>query len=590
DDDGPLALFLQGAAVNNCSPGFRSAANRRQLLFLPVTPFLTSTNGNQYYCGEIAPAPIALNTDTLDLPAPGGLFNPPPIGPRDGTAFDGVETQEWFTSLKLDWDIGGSGWVLTSTSGYRDYVNLFGTDSDHSDAFAIGAIPSFFPPPPRVVGYAPGEPLFANTNRNDIVDYSSELRIASPVDRRLRGVLGLYYYDQKDEGRDLTFEYPRRAELENESFTENQAIFGLLAYDITDRLTATVEIRYAEETKERDDYCDSLAGCTNTQFGDVGFGEKIFSAEETFTATDPRVTIDYQVTPDALLYGVYAKGSKPGGINGSVGLPVDAVFYEQEESDNFELGAKVSGLDGRVQFNTALFYIDATDVQLTTALPATTGQGAVNSVATNQGAAEIKGLEIDMQALLTDNLVLGLGYAYTNAKFTEGCDDFEHVLNTGGVIIDFANLTPEAREACDISGNRLPLGSEHQANATLDWVVPFGSSGYEFVSNLNATYESSKFVQVHNLAETGDATIVGLRLGVRSPSGWQVTAWGRNLTDEDTIPLATRWFDLRYGFANTAPPGTAGTSPGLLDSGLPRAFFGALRKGRTFGVDFRYEF
>jgi hypothetical protein len=40
------------------------------------------------------------------------------------------------------------------------------------------------------------------------------------------------------------------------------------------------------------------------------------------------------------------------------------------------------------------------------------------------------------------------------------------------------------------------------------------------------------------------------------------------------------------GYAVTAAPGL----PGGADVGAPRALFGALRQGRTFGVEFRYDF
>jgi hypothetical protein len=81
--------------------------------------------------------------------------------------------------------------------------------------------------------------------------------------------------------------------------------------------------------------------------------------------------------------------------------------------------------------------------------------------------------------------------------------------------------------------------------------------------------------------------MLGLRLGVRKGDRWTIAAFGRNLTDEDTIPLATRWFDLRYGFA---PRGLAGFIPAGSDGGSPRGFFAALRKGRTFGAEVRYSF
>ncbi len=60
DDDGPLPIFLQGAAENNCRPGFRSPAFRQASLVFPSAPAtLTSTNNNQYFCGVIRPRPPA---------------------------------------------------------------------------------------------------------------------------------------------------------------------------------------------------------------------------------------------------------------------------------------------------------------------------------------------------------------------------------------------------------------------------------------------------------------------------------------------------------------------------------------------------
>jgi hypothetical protein len=104
---------------------------------------------------------------------------------------------------------------------------------------------------------------------------------------------------------------------------------------------------------------------------------------------------------------------------------------------------------------------------------------------------------------------------------------------------------------------------------------------------------------------------VNLRIGLRSDDGWSLVAFGRNLTDVDTIAAGTRWFDLRTGSANAGPPCGANslvpctppaTSPagypvtgipgraGGADIGSPRAIFGSLRTGRTFGLEFTYDF
>jgi hypothetical protein len=118
----------------------------------------------------------------------------------------------------------------------------------------------------------------------------------------------------------------------------------------------------------------------------------------------------------------------------------------------------------------------------------------------------------------------------------------------------------------------------------------------DFFMSANASYESSKFVQVHNLAETGDALVLGARAGIRR-DGWELNAFVRNLTDEDTIAIATRWFDLRYGGV-TGASGAVGAGRIIADGGTlttvttgsPRGFFGSLRRPRQFGVEMKYAF
>jgi outer membrane receptor protein involved in Fe transport len=620
DDDGPLALFLTGASLNNCKPGYRSQFYRD-----PPGAATRGTNPNQYYCGTIQPGTVALNTDPIAA-----------TGGRDGTAFDGVETDEYFGTLRADWNIMGSGWTVTSLSGYRDYENLFGTDSDHSDAFTL--LPSYNPAAgasqiPAIGSPQEKEPLFANTNRNDIRSLSTELRLASPQDRRLRGLVGYYYYDYEDDGSDLTFASPSNGIADYTETVKDEAFFGLVSFDITDALTLTAELRYQEETKERSEYCSTAAStgdynpwtnsCTNRSatttpaspnYYNRPLGTVQYNEEADFDSTTPRVTLDWQVNDSTMLYAVYAQGAKPGGLNGIAGKSIGQPTYDQEESDNYELGAKLSLFENRMRLGIATYFTQATDVQFTQSVPSPTGQGAVTSIATNQGEGEIMGLELELQAAITEALTLSATYAYTDTEITQGCDDFEYTLNTGGLVYNPSlGTVPE----CNIKGNRYPLAPEETASLALNYDAPLtAGNGLNLIGNFSTTYEGSKYVQVHNLAETGNTTLVNLRIGVRSNDGWSIVAFGRNLTDSETIPMATRWFDLRTGSANNSvPPGTPcnpaislvpcsgpATSPagypvtgapgraGGADVGSPRALFGALRKGRTFGLEFTYDF
>jgi outer membrane receptor protein involved in Fe transport len=559
-DDGPPALFLLGANLNNCKPGFRSIGYRGlnattgAPAILPSFGQLSAVNNtNQYFCGVIPSRPdlVWLNTDAI---GPSAKF--PNNSFRDGTAFDGFEAKETFSSFSVEWSMP-NGATVRSLSGYRTNRDRFGTDSDHSEAF-IG-------------GSATVEPAFANTNRNDRREWSTELKMSSPEDARFRYTVGAYYYNIKDKESDLTYASPEFGVINanaNVTGIENRASFASVSYDLTEQLSATLELRRFTEIKSRREF--TAAGVSSLY------------VEGGYKDTTPRFTVDYRISDDVLLYGVLAKGVRPGGINGSAGAAIGRPTYDQETANNLEVGIKSTLMDGRVRFNAAAYYIDSKDVQVTQALPAAGGQGAVTSIAVNQAKAETTGLEVEITAALTQYLTSTVALSYSKPEFKQGCDDFEYVLNSGGFAYQPSFF---GSPLCSLAGRRLPLTPETQGNVVLTYERPMSDS-LSFVASGTFTHEGSKFVQVHNLAETGDTNMLGVRLGVKSDQ-WSLTAYGRNLTDEDTVPLATRWFDLRYGLG---PRGLAGVAPTGYDAGSPRALFSALRKGRTFGVEVSYSF
>lgn len=575
DDDGTLPLFLQPSESNNCAPGYRSNQYWSRA---------NSTNNNQYFCGVIQPGIVALNTGAgqnlraVDgVPLNGAVFTNisglpflPALGQdvyslADGTAFDGIARDGVLANVAAEWDIGGSGFVLTTQVQGRAEEDWFGSDSDHSSVNWFAFAPAF-------VG---AEPFFSNTNRGETNDYSFEVKLESPTDRAFRWLVGAYYYDQEEKNYDFTFSNIDTGGTPTSDLgITNQAFFGLIEYDFSEALTLTVEARYAEEEKTRTEY---TGGAISLQ------------QAGTFDSFTPRITLDYS-SAMGNFYAVYAQGVKPGGLNGSDGATIGRDTYDQEESDNFELGYKNAFFSGAAQFTAAGFFTDASDVQVTQAISNQAGN-AVNSVAINQGAAEIWGLELAWNHQATDRISYALTYAWTSPEFTEGCDDFQWSLTSGGGVLDPGSTAPGTGTEffgqtgnCSIAGNQLPLTSEHQFSAFGEYRQPIGG-GWDFVLQSDLTYESSKFVQVHNLAETGDATLVGLRFGVESDN-LSFRVWGRNITDEDSIVMATRWLQTPY-IATSFSPNTA---PATADRGSPRAFFGTLRRGPSWGVEARMNF
>ena len=589
DDDGPRPFRVIGAEQNNCFPGYRSGAfyDPNYLGFLNppfggIFPETTTTDNTfQYFCGDLS--------DFEDL-APAQDLN--------GVPFIGVDREQIYATLLNEFDFGDSGWQALLQFGVRSEELVTGSDSDHQP----GGV-DFFPISP-FFSIDLGAPLFSTSDQDDTFDYSAELRISSPLDRRMRVSFGGFYYDFERESRSLansrvmSLTDPTNTNgislLEDVSGIENIAAFATVDFDVTDRFDISFEARYQEETK------------SFTDFDGNPDAPAVYDEEVKFSDFIPKVILGYDINDSASAYASYSKGIKPGGINGPIGIQTGDEFYAPEESDNFELGLKARYPDGRGQLTVAGYYNDISAYQLTTPVG---GAGFVNSVATNQGSAEIFGLEVETGYDLTDYLTVGGSYAYTDAEFTEGCDDFQFVLNSGGYLgSPFDPLNPpESLEirgggttpvfdpdglftgnlSCSIAGNRIPLTSEHQGSLYAFVDVPLNDDWSVFL-NTDYTYESSKFVQVHNGAETGDTNIFSGQLGVESDR-FRFEVFGRNLFDERTPPAATRWFDVLEGF-NTISSRTPGATSVDRSPLGPRSFFLSYRRGRQIGARVRVNF
>jgi len=605
DRDGTRPLFLQSAALNNCMPGVRSLASY---------PASGSTNRNQYFCGDILAQPIALNDgprQTLNalpgVPTNVTIFGASAYNAAQGVAFSGVNRDLTLASLIGNWDIGSSGYSLTAQGAWRDEERKSGSDSDHS---SVNYIPAAAPG-------IQGTCFLCASDLDLYKDWSGEVRLSSPQDKQVRWSVGAFHYEQDQETRTVTFEFDeglpaattpcpagpnagRTCSGSPYRFLDvyTDAYFGSAEVDITDKFTVTGELRYEEDAKGFAD----LAPVTPAS--PVTYDKKSFSN------TIPRVTLRYRPRSDLNVYAIYAEGIKPGGSNGRTGAQVGSPEFQQEQSKNYEFGAKTQWADGRVTANVAGYFTDVSQVQLTTPVAITTGtaNSTLTSIVSNQGSGEIRGAELELQWLMTDNVTFGFNYALTDSQFTEGCDGDQFLLTSGGgpynpLFSDDAqpnNLNGQG--SCSIKGKQFPLTSKNTASGTLDFKYPLQRANWLMYANLDVTYESRKPVQVHNLAYIPSATVTGLRAGLRTEN-WSAGLYVRNLFDEDAPVAVTRWLQAPY-FVSPAvvqpngpppapivPPACSATTPSPCGSyTLPRSFFGALRRERQLGLEFTYSF
>jgi outer membrane receptor protein involved in Fe transport len=292
--------------------------------------------------------------------------------------------------------------------------------------------------------------------------------------------------------------------------------------------------------------------------------------DKKFYSFTPRITTSFDLTPDAMIYLSYAEGNKPGVVNADPRFPPEIQFADEEDSKNYEIGVKSSLMDGKLVLNAAAYYIDWKKQQLTTTFFFPTG--GTQSYIINAGETEVQGLELEMQAVLTDALTVGFTYSYTDAEFV--------VLNDA--------------EAMQLFGDP-SLTGKSPAGVPRDQASIFGRLGFNLGSSLrgyvraDASYTSKKYDQVFNLAHTGAQELVNLTFGFDGEH-WSGALWVKNLTDDRTPSSVTRYVDQmnlnvpQYTNSNPAQNNVPGSTT------LERAFFYPLARKRQIGMNLSYKF
>ena len=566
--DGQPAVFATDANNNNC---------------LPDNGALYRGNG-RYFCGIIQPQPI--NTDYERQFSPGDFV---------GNSIDTLNT-----GLNIEIDLSDN-LTLTSLTGYNNRVATQRTDGDYSPFNFQGVVFATFPIVPVQGGFlfsgASSKTDFTFSNRSKRTDWSQELRLQYSSDRA-RVLVGGYFFDQDINSTDnrvlpagaqatadanmvaaraaacarspicrsITADTGLLSESRNNSVDNirNMAVFGSVQYDLTDQFSITAEGRYQEERIR------TLAQTATVQAGNIGAP---VSAERTFKKFMPRVTLDYKVTPNNLLYAVYAEGQKPGGFNGPAAISIGRAEFDAENAKSYEIGSKNTFLNGGLNINLALFHNTITGYQLTQPVQIINPPQAAQTVSAieNAGDARINGFEIEIMARPSREITLTANYAYAESKFRRGFDENQGTLNDvaddGSVNCSTGDQFPLV-SGCqslfgDITGKRLPRAPQHSVFVDFDYRRAIGTSGWTVFAGMNAYLLSSTFAQVHNLAATGDSLVSDARAGFQN-SNFRVQFYVRNLFNEDAVNQL-----IRYADANRD---------------LRRNFIAGLRPPRRFGV------
>ncbi|MDB5686021.1 MAG: hypothetical protein JWR77_610, partial [Rhizorhabdus sp.] len=142
------------------------------------------------------------------------------------------------------------------------------------------------------------------------------------------------------------------------------------------------------------------------------------------SASSWTVSLDYRLGDGTLLYLAHRRGFKPGGTNAIPGDPSNppagfVLNYKPELVDDIEFGVKSDWWIGgmRMRSDLALFKMWYKDIQRNQSLVG--AFGAPSTQVNNIARADIQGLELSSQMLVTDRLKLALTYSYIDASYKE---------------------------------------------------------------------------------------------------------------------------------------------------------------------------
>ena len=429
----------------------------------------------------------------------------------------------WGVSGKVSYDISDAV-QISSLTAYRRTDNATFTDLDATNLF-----------------------LTKQIQIESAEQFSEELQLSGSSDR-LNWLLGFFYFHERNDGvqadpfdalRTIGVPTPPgfivagyRAGGTNR--TDALAAFGQASYEIVDNLRLTLGARYSSELKRnRDEFAFDVV---NEYMPPALATPQVIldPRRKRFKSFTPRIALDYQVTPDVLVYGSWSKGFKSGAYNlGSLQPPV-----EPERVSAFEGGIKSQFLDRRLRLNLAGFYYNYDDLQI--------GKVVTNLLLLeNAATARIYGLEAELQAQLSPRFEVNANASWLHARFRDYVSsDPARPFGDGSTFVDALGDEISgipaggsgAVPAFNLSGNRLSQSPDFTAFIGAQYRVPSGVG--EFLFRGEVAWRDRVYFTPFNLKNLSQAPNAKLNLFLNWSSrdeNWSGQLYMKNVTNKTVV-------------------------------------------------------
>lgn len=486
---------------------------RGQIILTPTNKFkatatlqyLNTDAGATYY--SISPSSIGT----------GGLLEALDPNPNDDNStiyqdvFGNSDMTNIFGSLNLQYNLGGA--KLQSITSINNVDRNTTGDLDFTEE-PFDGFNDFF-------GLDQGE-------YNNTKSFNQELRLTGTnTSSKLGWSVGAFLQSVEREffqsDLELTFDWAVTDYTVN---FNTLAFFGFLEYDITDKLVVSFGARFDADNFEQEDRIPTL------------FGDPLVMNERSDNVFQPKFSLSYQMSDNALIYYNYGLGYRAGGFNPSV-TDLFNGDYEKETSDNYEVGIKTSSWENRFLLNGSIFYSDFTNRQ----------QFAITSDFFipgnfNYDKSSIFGFEIDTKTRLSKNLDVLFSYGFVDSKIDEGGatgGDSGTVRNLSEFNGNITSFVPRSTFNLGLASN-IEVGD----NASIDLNVNLNGTGKIYWSDSNSDDTTSDGYQLLDARATYNMDKLSF------------TLWGKNITNQQ--------YYLEYdpfGFGWRGRPATVGVTVGF---------------------------
>jgi iron complex outermembrane receptor protein len=264
-------------------------------------------------------------------------------------------------------------------------------------------------------------------------NFSNELQLqGKALDGKLDFVLGLYYANARlRTDASLQFYGFTIAPYVFKTRDKSSAVFAQATYAVTDKLNLTGGFRYGQD-KIRGRQLPGGFYTTGSPFEVANPG---LQQEQKLSFKNPSWTasVDYQVTPDLMIYATQRGSWRAGGLNFPVppypfdgtGLVTDenplglvGNIFKPEKSRDIELGAKYSGSVGDVRINATFAFFSQWVKGIQRSAFQVVG-GAPSLVTVNVPKAKVTGQEFSLNVRPSGWLSFGGQLTHTKARYTD---------------------------------------------------------------------------------------------------------------------------------------------------------------------------